>query len=41
MGTLEYRPSSSWTSTLDLFHSEATQEDTANQFEVNLGDQAW
>jgi len=38
MGTLEYRPSSTWTSTLDLFHSEATQEDTANQFEVNLGD---
>ena len=38
IGTFEYRPSSAWTSTLDLFHSEATQEDTANQFEVNLGD---
>jgi iron complex outermembrane receptor protein len=37
MGTLEFRPSNTWTSTLDLFHSEATQEDTANQFEVNLG----
>jgi hypothetical protein len=31
-------PVERWTSTLDLFHSEATQEDTANQFEVNLGD---
>ncbi|MFC5570334.1 TonB-dependent receptor [Lysobacter yangpyeongensis] len=38
MGTLEFRPSGDWTSTLDLFHSEATQEDTANQFEANLGD---
>jgi TonB-dependent receptor len=37
MATLEYRPSSAWTSTLDYFHSQATQEDTANQFEVNLG----
>lgn len=36
MGTLEFRPSSAWTSTLDVFHSEAKQEDTANQFEVNL-----
>ena len=38
MATLEFRPSDAWTSTLDVFHSEATQEDTANQFEVNLGD---
>jgi len=38
MGTLEFRPSDSWISTFDAFHSEATQEDTANQFEVNLGD---
>jgi hypothetical protein len=38
MGTVEFRPSGAWTSTLDVFHSEATQEDTANQFEVNLGD---
>ena len=36
MGTLEFRPSDAWISTLDVFHSEATQEDTANQFEVNL-----
>ena len=38
MATLEYRPSSTWFSTLDVFHSQASQEDTANQFEVNLGD---
>ena len=38
MGTLEFRPSDAWISTFDAFHSEATQEDTANQFEVNLGD---
>ena len=38
MATLEYRPSGDWTSTLDLFYSKANQEDTANQFEVNLGD---
>lgn len=36
MGTLEFRPSNVWISTLDVFHSEAKQEDTANQFEVNL-----
>jgi len=36
MGTLEFRPSNAWTSTLDVFHSESEQEDTANQFEVNL-----
>ncbi len=38
MGTLEFRPSDAWISTLDVFHSEATQEDTANQFEVHIGD---
>jgi len=38
MATLEYRPSDRWTSTLDLFYSKDKQEDTANQFEVNLGD---
>jgi iron complex outermembrane receptor protein len=38
MATVEYRPSSNWTSTLDLFYSKDKQEDTANQFEVNLGD---
>ncbi|GAB3339973.1 TonB-dependent receptor [Marilutibacter aestuarii] len=37
MATLQYRPSNAWNSTLDLFHSEAEQVDTANQFEVNLG----
>ncbi|QNP39581.1 TonB-dependent receptor [Lysobacter solisilvae (ex Woo and Kim 2020)] len=37
MATVEFRPSSIWTSTVDLFHSEATQEDTANQWEVNFG----
>jgi TonB-dependent receptor len=37
MATIEFRPDN-WTSTLDLFYSRATQEDTANQFEVNLGD---
>ncbi len=36
MGTIEFRPSKEWTSTLDLFYSKAKQEDTANQFEVNL-----
>ena len=36
MATLEYRPSKEWTSVLDLYHSQAKQEDTANQFEVNL-----
>ena len=35
MGALEFRPSDAWISTLDAFHSEAKQEDTANQFEVN------
>ena len=38
MATLEFRPSDAWISTLDAFHSEATQEDTANQFEVHIGD---
>ncbi|MDC7806441.1 TonB-dependent receptor [Luteimonas sp BLCC-B24] len=35
MATLQFRPSNLWTSTLDMFHSRAEQEDTANQFEVN------
>ncbi len=35
MATLEFRPSKSWTSVLDLFHSQAKQTDTANQWEVN------
>ncbi len=36
MATLQFRPSNAWTSTLDLFYTQAEQEDTANQFEVNL-----
>jgi TonB-dependent receptor len=35
MATLQYRPSNAWTSTLDLFYTQAEQVDTANQFEVN------
>ena len=38
MATLQFSPSDSWVSTLDLFYSEAEQEDTANQFEVHIGD---
>jgi TonB-dependent receptor len=37
MATLEYRPNDVWHSTLDVLHSQSKQEDTANQFEVNLG----
>jgi len=36
MATLEVRASKEWTSVLDLYHTTAKQEDTANQFEVNL-----
>ena len=38
MATLQFRPSNEWTSTLDLFYSKAEQVDTANQFEVHIGD---
>lgn len=38
IGTLEFRPSDAWISTLDLFRSESKQQDTANQFEVHIGD---
>ncbi|TCT25859.1 TonB-dependent receptor [Thermomonas haemolytica] len=38
MATLEFRPSDAWTSTLDVFHSQSHQENTANQFEVHIGD---
>ncbi|MCH6484415.1 TonB-dependent receptor [Pseudoxanthomonas sp. LH2527] len=38
MATLQFRPSNAWTSTLDLFYSEAEQTNTANQFEVHIGD---
>ncbi|PNS08056.1 TonB-dependent receptor [Solilutibacter silvestris] len=38
MATLEFRPSSVWTSTLDMFYTKSHSKYTANQFEVNLGD---
>ena len=38
LATFQFRGSDSWMSTLDLFYSTADAEDTANQFEVNLGD---
>jgi TonB-dependent receptor len=38
MATVEWKGSENWTSTLDAFYSKATAKDTANQFEVNLGD---
>src|SRR5207342_145684 len=37
MATLQFRASDSWMSTLDVYHSQAEQEDTANQFEVHIG----
>jgi len=36
MATVQFRPISEWTSTLDIFHTSAVQEDTANQFEANF-----
>jgi len=36
MATVQFRPTNAWTSTIDAFHTEAEQIDTANQFEVNL-----
>ena len=36
MATVEFKPFKGWTSTVDLFTSKTKQEDTANQFEVNL-----
>lgn len=38
MATLEARPSDTWYSTFDVFVSRAQQENTANQFEVHIGD---
>lgn len=38
LGTFQLEASDTWMSTLDVFYSTAEQEDTANQFEVNLGD---
>lgn len=36
MATIEWRPSKTFTSALDLYYSKFKKEDTANQFEVNL-----
>ena len=36
MGTVEFRPTKNWTSVVDGFWTKATQEDTANQFEMSL-----
>lgn len=38
MATLEWRPSKTWTSVLDVYHTQAKQIDTANQLEVHIGD---
>ena len=38
MATLEFRPSDAWISTFDLFYTKSRQENTANQFEVHIGD---
>ncbi|KAF1692530.1 TonB-dependent receptor [Pseudoxanthomonas jiangsuensis] len=38
MATLQFRPGNGWTSTLDGFYTKAKEYDTANQFEVGLGD---
>lgn len=38
MMTIEWRPSKTFSSVVDIYSSTAKQEDTANQFEVNLGD---
>ena len=37
IGVLEFRPNDSWTTLLDLYDSSDTRRETANQFEVNLG----
>ncbi|MDN3921963.1 TonB-dependent receptor [Roseateles violae] len=37
IGTVEFRPSDSWTSVVDGFFTKAEQENTANQFEVHIG----
>jgi iron complex outermembrane recepter protein len=38
MAAVEWRASKDWTAVLDAYTSKFEQEDTANQFEVNLGD---
>ncbi|MBK6295392.1 MAG: TonB-dependent receptor [Rhodoferax sp.] len=37
MAVVEWRPSKEWTSVLDVYTSKFKREETANQFEVNLG----
>jgi TonB-dependent receptor len=37
MATVQFRPNNAWTSTLDAFYTKAKEYDTANQFEVHLG----
>ncbi|MCE4555198.1 TonB-dependent receptor [Pelomonas cellulosilytica] len=36
LATAEFRPTKDFTSVVDYYHTKAHQEDTANQFEVNL-----
>ena len=36
MAKVEWKPSTDWPSTLDMFSSTSTQEDTANQWETHL-----
>ena len=36
LATAEFRPNKDFTSVVDYYHTKAKQEDTANQFEVNL-----
>lgn len=36
LATAEFRPNKNFTSVVDYYHTKAKQEDTANQFEVNL-----
>lgn len=38
MATVQWAPNENWKSTLDLFYSTSEQVDTANQFEVHIGD---
>lgn len=37
MGVLQYRPSKTFTSMIDVYASQFKHEDTANQFEVHIG----
>ncbi|MGB9988486.1 TonB-dependent receptor [Pseudoduganella rhizocola] len=37
MGVVQYRPNKQWTSMIDMYASIFKHQDTANQFEINLG----